>query len=71
MEINTEINKIFGEEMGKLFAAKISDEELEQTAERVWKKMNEETIDTWNGRKKTKRLRLELENTSYNAFIKR
>lgn len=32
MEINTEINKIFGEEMAKLFADQISEEELRQEA---------------------------------------
>ena len=36
MEISSEINKIFGEEMAKLFAAKISDEELMATAQKVW-----------------------------------
>ena len=32
MEINTEINKIFGQEMAKLFADQISEEELRQEA---------------------------------------
>ena len=36
MEISAEINKTFGEEMAKLFAAKISDEELMATAQKVW-----------------------------------
>lgn len=36
MEISAEINKIFGEEMAKLFASKISDEELMSTAQKVW-----------------------------------
>ena len=36
MEISAEINKTFGEEMAKLFAAKISDEELMSTAQKVW-----------------------------------
>lgn len=36
MDISAEINKTFGEEMAKLFVAKISDEELMATAQKVW-----------------------------------
>lgn len=36
MDISAEINKTFGEEIAKLFAAKISDEELMETAQKVW-----------------------------------
>ena len=48
MEISTEINKIFGEEMAKIFANKISDEELEETARKIWDDMNLEKR-TWTG----------------------
>ena len=41
MEINTEINKIFGEQMATLFASKISEEELESKSNAAWKKLNE------------------------------
>lgn len=34
MEINTEINKVFGTEMAKLFAGSISEEQLKETAEK-------------------------------------
>ena len=40
MEINTEMNKIFGQEMAKLFAATINEEELTQKAQQVWNSMN-------------------------------
>ena len=40
MEINTEMNKIFGQEMAKLFAATIDEEELAQKAQQVWNNMN-------------------------------
>ena len=40
MEINTEMNKIFGQEMAKLFAATINEEELTQKAQQVWNNMN-------------------------------
>lgn len=36
MEINTEINKVFGEEMAKLFANKVSEEELEKKSREAW-----------------------------------
>ena len=48
MEISTEINKIFGEEMAKIFANKISDEELEETARKIWDDMNLEKRN-WSG----------------------
>ena len=40
MEINTEMNKIFGQEMAKLFSATINEEELAQKAQQVWISMN-------------------------------
>ena len=40
MEINTEMNKVFGQEMAKLFAATINEEELIQKAQQVWMDMN-------------------------------
>lgn len=40
MEINTEMNKVFGQEMAKLFAATIDEEELKQKAQQVWINMN-------------------------------
>lgn len=40
MEINTEMNKIFGQEMAKLFAATIDEEELKQKAQQVWLNLN-------------------------------
>ena len=48
MEISTEINKIFGEEMAKIFANRISDEELEETARKIWDDMNLEKRN-WSG----------------------
>lgn len=40
MEINAEMNKVFGQEMAKLFAATIDEEELTQKAQQVWNNMN-------------------------------
>ena len=40
MEINAEMNKVFGQEMAKLFAATINDEELTQKAQQIWINMN-------------------------------
>jgi uncharacterized protein YecT (DUF1311 family) len=40
MEINAEMNKVFGQEMAKLFAATIDEEELTQKAQQVWLNMN-------------------------------
>ena len=40
MEINAEMNKVFGQEMAKLFAATIDEEELTQKAQQVWINMN-------------------------------
>lgn len=36
MEINAEINKVFGEEMAKLFATKVSEEEMMKAAREAW-----------------------------------
>lgn len=36
MEINAEINKVFGEQMASLFAANISEEELKARSEEAW-----------------------------------
>ena len=41
MEINTEMNKIFGQEMAKLFAATIDEEELKHKAQQIWNNMNQ------------------------------
>lgn len=49
MEFNAEINKVFGQEMAKLFAATISQEEMEQQAQKVWRELNTST-STWNRR---------------------
>lgn len=40
MEINAEVNKIFGQEMAKLFAATISEDEMYKKAKAVWNDMN-------------------------------
>lgn len=40
MEINTEINKVFGTEIAKLFASSISETQLKETAEKIWNDMN-------------------------------
>lgn len=39
MEFNAEINKVFGTEMAKLFAATISEEDMLKLAKEVWNQM--------------------------------
>ena len=51
MDINTEINKVFGNEMAKLFAGTISEEQLKATAEKIWIDMNKSEMDTWGKRR--------------------
>ena len=51
MEINTEMNRVFGTEMAKLFASTISEEELKTTADNIWKELNKST-DSWGSRKR-------------------
>lgn len=48
MEINAEINRVFGQEMAKLFASQISEEELVSTAKRIWREMNTDSSPRWN-----------------------
>ena len=48
MQLNTEINKIFGQEMAKLFAAEISEEELLKKAQQVWADINNTGNSYWN-----------------------
>ena len=50
MELNVEMNKIFGQEIAKLFAATISEEELQRKALEVWKDMNRRE-DSWGCRR--------------------
>ena len=40
MEINAEMNKVFGEEMAKLFSATITEEEMRQKASEAWREIN-------------------------------
>lgn len=66
MEINTEINKVFGTEMAKLFAAQISQEELEAKAREVWKTINYKDTSYWSSSKQS-----ELEKEIRNEYLKR
>ena len=40
MELNTEINKVFGQEMAKIFVSTIDEEEMKAKAEEIWKQIN-------------------------------
>lgn len=42
MELNAEINKVFGQEMAKLFATQISENEMHQAAGQAWSMLNRE-----------------------------
>lgn len=48
MEINTEINRIFGEEIAKIYANSINEEELKQTAQQMFDKLKEPIRDRWS-----------------------
>lgn len=50
MELNAEINKVFGMEMAKLFADTISEEQLKKKALDIWADMNRATSNNWNHR---------------------
>lgn len=47
MEITTEINKVFGEEMAKVFAKSLSEEEIKTKANAVWNKLNARESSSW------------------------
>lgn len=42
MELNAEINKVFGQEMAKLFAAQIDEEQMLKEARNAWYALREE-----------------------------
>ena len=54
MEINAEMNKVFGQEMAKLFAATINEEELKEKAQEVWHEMNYQERSYYNSRTNSK-----------------
>ena len=47
MELNAEINRVFGQEMAKLFAAQISEEELLKKAQQAWADINNAGNSYW------------------------
>ena len=65
MEINAEMNKVFGQEMAKLFAATINEEELTQKAQQVWINMNK---SEWSYNSRTNS---EIENYIKNQILNR
>lgn len=65
MEINTEINKVFGQGMAKMFASTISEEEMMEQARSVWRKMTSASTSSWCGRRDT-----ELEHYIKEEFLK-
>lgn len=79
MELNAEINKVFGQEMAKLFAAQISEEELTKKANEAWQQLNRRESTYWGTKESgieelikqicTDRLKEEIQNvTSTDAF---
>lgn len=48
MELNTEINRVFGEEMAKVFSKSISKEEIMNAAKEAWKQLNYRESSYWN-----------------------
>ena len=48
MELNTEINRVFGEEMAKVFSKSISEEEIMKAAMEAWKQLNYRESSYWN-----------------------
>lgn len=47
MELNTEINRVFGEEMAKVFSKSISQEEIMNVAKEAWKQLNYRESSYW------------------------
>lgn len=64
MELNTEINKVFGTEMAKLFASTISEEEILKHAQSAWDKIAKVQVDSYGRRKNP-----EIENYIRNEFV--
>lgn len=65
MALNTEINKVFGQEMAKIFASTISEEEMMEQARSVWRRMTNASTNTWCSRSDT-----ELERYIKDEFLK-
>lgn len=49
MEIATDITKVFGEEMARLFSNRISEEELTQTAQEIWNNLKNNNSSNYAG----------------------
>ena len=64
MEINTEINKVFGQEMARLFCQSMDEEELKQKAQEIWREITKKDCG-WTGRSDS-----ELEKYIKNEFMK-
>lgn len=64
MEINTEINKVFGQEMAKIFCQSLNEEELKQKAQDIWREINCKDC-SWGSRGDS-----ELETYIKNEFMK-
>lgn len=64
MEVSTEINKVFGQEMAKLFAATVSEDEMMAKARGIWKDMNAST-NSWGYKRDS-----ELESYIKKEFLK-
>lgn len=64
MEINTEINKVFGHEMAKIFASTISEEEMMAQAKRIWSELIT-SPNSWGSRQDS-----ELDRYIKNEFLK-
>lgn len=52
MELNAEINKVFGQEMAKIFYKKIPEEELERMARGAYEEIIKFPTDRWDYNKK-------------------
>ena len=64
MEINTEINKVFGQEMAKIFCQSMDEKELKQKAQDIWREINRKDC-SWGSRGDS-----ELETYIKNEFMK-
>ena len=64
MEINTEINKVFGQEMARLFCQSMDEEELKQKAQDIWREITKKDC-SWGSRSDS-----ELEKYIKNEFMR-
>lgn len=68
MEISTEINKVFGAEMARLFSDQITEEQLREAAEKAWIELNKKDSNFSNNYHGQSVLEREIKNQIFLRF---